>query len=227
MIDPPLLSLFQAPADSGQVVTGLVLACVLGLVIVAVYRAAVPSRIASPALQGAIVLLAMVAAMVMMVIGNSLARAFSLVGALAVVRFRTGLKSPWDITFVFFALAAGIACGVLAWNVAIVGTSVVGLAVLVVGFFTAGGRGDVQVLRCDFAAYEGTEARMLDVLDKHVRQRSLIEARSLRFGETLSLRYRIIMNDPRRLEPLLRELSGVEGMERVVVYTDEEQAQQD
>ena len=96
--------------DPQQVVLTLALALGLGLSVAVVYRLSVPGRVLSPAMQSSLVLLAMVAAMVMMVIGNNLARAFSLVGALAIVRFRTRLRSPWDISFVFFSLAAGIAC---------------------------------------------------------------------------------------------------------------------
>ena len=88
-----------------QVFEALLVALVLSLVVATVYRISVGDRIVSPSMQGSLVILAMVGAMVMMIIGNIVARAFSLVGALAIVRFRTRLRSPWDITFVFFSLA--------------------------------------------------------------------------------------------------------------------------
>jgi hypothetical protein len=165
-----------------------------------------------------LVLLSVIGAMVMMVIGNNIARAFSLVGALAIIRFRTRLASPVDITFVFFSLAAGIAAGVFAYKVAVLGTAVVGLAALVlqaVMALTCQGPG--HLLRCDIAAYQGTEGPMLAVLDRHVFRRALVEARSLRFGETLSYRYRIVLQREHTLEPLLREMSDVEGVERVII----------
>ena len=63
---------------------------------------------------------------------------------------------------------------------------------------------------------------MLGVLDRHVHRRALVEARSLRFGETLSYRYRIVLQRDCSLEPLLREMSDVEGIERVIIDSRDE-----
>ena len=67
--------------DSGSVVRGLVLAFVLGLAVVGLYRASLVDRVVSPSMNLTLVLLSMVTSLVMMVIGDSLARAFSLVGS--------------------------------------------------------------------------------------------------------------------------------------------------
>jgi hypothetical protein len=204
--------------DLVQILQALMLALICGAVIAVIYHISIRDRIASPAMLVALVLLAGVGAMVMMVIGNNIARAFSLVGALAIVRFRTRLASPLDITFVFFTLAAGIAAGVSAYQVAALGTAVVGLAALALqAFVLLTSRGPGHLLRFDVAAYQGTEGRLLEVLDRHVSRRALVEARSLRFGETLSYRYRIVLQRDRTLEPLLREMSDIEGVERVII----------
>jgi len=213
--------------DRSDIVTALLLALALGTVVALIYRVSVPGRVLSPAMQSSLVLLALVAAMVMMVIGNNIARAFSLVGALAIVRFRTRLRSPWDISFVFFALAVGIACGVMAWQVAIIGTTVISLSVLALYVVPlAGVRPDrLRTLRCDVAAFEGIEAEMDRVMDRHIARRWLVEARSLRFGESLSFRYRVVVSDPEASAALLRELGAVEGVERVVLDLAEEAAE--
>lgn len=70
----------------------------------------------------ALVLSSLVAATVMQAIGDSLARGLGMLGALAIIRFRTNLKDPRDIIFMFAALAAGIACGVKGYSIAVVGT---------------------------------------------------------------------------------------------------------
>jgi len=207
-----------------QVVATLALALALGLSVAIVYRLSVPGRILSPAMQSSLVLLAMVAAMVMMVIGNNLARAFSLVGALAIVRFRTPLRSPWDISFVFFGLAAGIGCGVMAYDVAVIGTMMVSLAVLALHVIPLGGiRPDrLRILRCDVGAFEGVENRLEQVLDEHLARRWLVEARSQRFGESLSFRYRVVVRDPDDAAAMMRAISGLEGVERVVLDVGDE-----
>ncbi|WP_175489360.1 DUF4956 domain-containing protein [Neolewinella agarilytica] len=70
----------------------------------------------------AIILVAIVAAMVMQAIGDSLARGLGMLGALAIIRFRTNLREPRNMVFTFASLAAGIACGVYGFVIGIVGT---------------------------------------------------------------------------------------------------------
>lgn len=70
----------------------------------------------------ALVLLSMVTATVMQAIGDSVARGLGMLGALAVIRFRTTLRNPRNIVFMFSSLAVGIACGVYGFVIAIVGT---------------------------------------------------------------------------------------------------------
>ena len=211
--------------SSGVILTALLVALALGVVVALVYRLSLGGRPVSPAMQGTLVLLAMIAAIVMMVIGNNLARAFSLVGALAIIRFRTRLRSPWDITFVFLSLAVGIAAGVFAFRVAFLGTLTVTLAVLALYLLPAGGvRRKVRLLRCDVAAYENVEGEVDRVLDRFLRQRWLVEARSLRFGETLSYRYRVVLRDEGAARELLRAVADLEGVERVVLADDEDAA---
>jgi len=204
--------------DLVQIFQALMLALICGGAVSLIYRISIPDRIVSPAMMASLVLLSVIGAMVMMVIGNNIARAFSLVGALAIIRFRTRLASPLDITFVFFSLAAGIAAGVFAYKVAVLGTAVIGMAAMVLqALILITSQGPSHLLRCDLAAYQGTESELLEALDQHVHRRSLLEARSLRFGETLSYRYRIVLRRNRTLEPLLREMSDVEGVERVII----------
>ena len=69
-----------------------------------------------------LVLIAIVAAMVMQAIGDSLARGLGMLGALAIIRFRTTVRNPRNIVFMFASIAAGIACGVFGLVIAIVGT---------------------------------------------------------------------------------------------------------
>lgn len=74
-----------------------------------------------------LVLIALVAATIMQAIGDSLARGLGMLGALSIIRFRTTLRNPRNIVFMFSSLAAGIACGVGGFVIAFVGT--VGLCV--------------------------------------------------------------------------------------------------
>ena len=70
----------------------------------------------------ALVLIGIVAAMVMQAIGDSLARGLGMLGALAIIRFRTTLRNPRNMVFMFASIAAGISCGVFGFSMAVTGT---------------------------------------------------------------------------------------------------------
>ena len=221
-LDPRLILVAAPSIDPSVAASTILLALGLGLVIALVYRSSIPGRIVLPSMPGTIVLMATLSSLLMIVVGNSLARAFSLVGAFALVRFRTLLESPWDVTFIFFALGVGIATGIGAWQVAILGTGLVSLAVVAMYAFPIFGlRSDVLLLRADYSAYTGVEPEIAKVLDRHVHARWLVQSLSMRFGETLSVRWRVTMRDPAGTEVLVKELSALEGVERVLLYEED------
>ena len=84
-------------------------------------------------LQG-LALISIVAATVMQAIGDSLARGLGMLGALAIIRFRTVLNDPRNISFMFASLAAGIACGVFGFSIALTGTIIFCLAAILIRF---------------------------------------------------------------------------------------------
>ena len=81
-----------------------------------------------------LILIGIVAAMVMQAIGDSLARGLGIIGALSIIRFRTVLDDPRNITFMFASLGVGIATGVLGFGVAVTGTLVFCAGALILRF---------------------------------------------------------------------------------------------
>jgi hypothetical protein len=76
-----------------------------------------------------LILLGMVTTLIMIVIGSNIARAFSLVGALSIIRFRNAVKETRDVAFIFFIMAIAMACGTRFYTLALVATLVNCLAV--------------------------------------------------------------------------------------------------
>ncbi|MEM8894523.1 MAG: DUF4956 domain-containing protein [Bacteroidota bacterium] len=100
----------------------LLLAFSLSVVIaITYYKTTVGPDFSSTFLQ-ALILSPIVAAMIIQAIGDSVAIGLGLLGALAVIRFRTNFKNPRNIIFLFASLAIGISCGVFGYTIAIVGT---------------------------------------------------------------------------------------------------------
>jgi len=96
-------------------------------------------------------LISMVAAMVMQAIGDSVGRGLGMLGALAIIRFRTNLNDPRNMTFMFCSLAIGISCGVLGFSIALTGTLVFCLAAFVLKWSPLSGSGElIGVLRVQY-----------------------------------------------------------------------------
>jgi len=79
----------------------------------------------------ALVLISIVAALVILAIGDSIAFGLGMIGALSIIRFRTTLRNPRNITFMFMSIAVGISCGVYGFMIAIVGTTAFCLAAFI------------------------------------------------------------------------------------------------
>ena len=113
-----------------QIVFALLLTFALTFVIATIYRWTFIGFSYSRSVVHTMVLGAMVVCLVIMAIGNNLARGLGILGTLAIIRFRTPIRDPRDMVFLFACFGMGIACGAAAYNVAIVGTITLSAAAL-------------------------------------------------------------------------------------------------
>ena len=117
----------QGPAGNGMAnplfeLAKLVAAAVIGMLVTVVHRQYRSERQSNPALDQAQVLLCISGALMMIIIGNSVARAFGIAGAASVIRFRTPVEDARDITILFILMGLGMAAGLGALAVAGLGT---------------------------------------------------------------------------------------------------------
>ncbi|OUC07886.1 membrane protein, partial [Litorilinea aerophila] len=103
-----------------DVVITVVLSFLLSLVIAWVYRETHRGATYVQSFVHTLILMSMVVGIVMLIIGSNIARAFTLVGALSIVRFRNAIKETRDVGFIFFAMAIGMACGTRFYLLAII-----------------------------------------------------------------------------------------------------------
>ncbi|HEX8028480.1 MAG TPA: STAS domain-containing protein [Vicinamibacterales bacterium] len=100
----------------------LITAAVIGMLVTVVHRQYRHERTSNPALDQAQVLLCISGAIMMIIIGNSVARAFGIAGAASIIRFRTPVEDARDITILFILMGLGMAAGLGALAVAGLGT---------------------------------------------------------------------------------------------------------
>jgi len=104
---------------------------ILGLFIFLIYKKTFNGVLYSRSFNVTIVIISMISAMVIMLIGGNLAISLGMVGALSIVRFRSAVKEPRDLAFLFWAIAVGLASGTGAFLIAGVGSIFVAFMMIV------------------------------------------------------------------------------------------------
>ncbi len=212
------------PLTASMVIVKLSVAFVCSLFIAWLYRKTYRGPGYSVAYTNMLILLGMTTAVMIMVIGNNLARAFGLVGALSVVRFRHAVKNTQDIVFVFLALAIGMAAGVGFYTIALVGTLFIGLIILLMSWtrFSAPRRDD-YLLQFNYRSTGDKTPPYLDVLRGHCRKLTPINVRTLGDSDLTEVSYYVRLKDKDKGEELVRDLNKTPGVQYVNLFFDEEQ----
>jgi len=170
----------------------------------------------------ALILSSMVAATVMQAIGDSLARGLGMLGALAIIRFRTNLRDPRDIIFIFATLAIGIACGVGGYSIAVVGTLGFCGAVVMLYFSPFGQASYFDgMLRFTIENESHDRSRLETVLDRYCKVFALITLRDLAQGKRLDYAYHIKLRKNKRKEDLISELNTISTIKGVNLLLQE------
>lgn len=195
-------------------VVSLALSFVLGQLVAWVYVRTHSGLSYSRNFTQSLVLLAMVATLVVFVIGGSLFTAFGLLGALAIIRFRNVLKDTRDTTFVFLALVLGMAVGAQRHAVALAGVPLV-LAVIALMRVTAFGArsSDDAVLTCWLRQGATDHPGIAAVLARFCRRTREVSIRAE--GESSEVVYALALRDRRRQGELVEALRAVGGVTQV------------
>jgi uncharacterized membrane protein YhiD involved in acid resistance len=203
-----------------EIAMRLLLAFTLSLLTATVYRATHKSYSFSYNLVVSIILVSIIVCMVLMVIDNSLARAFGLVGALAIIRFRTPVKDIRDIIFLFAAVATGIATGAGAYSIAIAGILFTNLVAFLLyqKRFGSQVRGDTLLLKVFCKENMEDEEPFIDLLKKHCDSYSLVEMLK---GSDFPQEYifSIQLSSDEQLQPLSNELLADPGIKQISVLS--------
>ena len=109
---------------------GLLFAFLIGMFIFWIYKKTFRGVVYSYNYNISFVLITMITSLVIMTISTNIILSLGMVGALSIVRFRTAVKDPLDIVYMFWALSAGIACGARIYPLAIGGSLVIGAVVV-------------------------------------------------------------------------------------------------
>ena len=212
------LSLEIQLASWSDVVVSILVAFVLTLIISWVYRRTYRGFSFSVSFAHTLMILGMVTTLVMMVIGNSVARAFSLVGALSIIRFRTPVKDTRDTAFVFFALAVGMAAGTGSYVIAVLSTITISIIILVMHRFHIGEpRVSDFLLRFRLSTSPDGENVYQDIFSKYLGGSTLVNMTTVQQGTGMEFAFSVTFKDPHRQQQFLSELNSVSEIEQVML----------
>jgi len=193
------------------------MAFVLGCLVAGVYRLTHDKRTNQAGeLLATLVMLTVLIAMVTMVIGSDLARAFGLVGALAIIRFRTVVEDTRDTAFVICAVAVGMAVGSRYLAIPLTGIAVTALAALL---FRP--RKDLAIATLDFTLKlrvglgRDPELILRDTFTKHLDRAVLTSIATARQGAALDLGYSVRLRQADSALALVSELNTIESVQDV------------
>ena len=170
----------------------------------------------------ALVLASIVAATVMHAIGDSLARGLGMLGALAIIRFRTNLRDPRDIIFMFASLAAGIACGVLGFSIAVVGTLGFCLVAVILYFSPFGQTSYFDgMLRFNIENIPEYKGMLEKILHDYCKVFALITLREMAQERRLDYAYHVKLRQGKSNADLIEELKRIKSIKGVNLLLQE------
>jgi uncharacterized membrane protein YhiD involved in acid resistance len=200
----------------------ILLAFVLSSVLAYVYQRTFRGLSYSRNFVQSIVLISIISAVVIQSVGDSLARGFGIMAAMAIIRFRTNFKDPRDTLFVFASLAAGIACGSYTFQIAIVGTLGFCLAAVILYLSPLGPNSYFDgMLRFNIPADGAAQANLETILREHCKAFALVTLRDIAQAQQLDYVYHIKMRANKQREDLLASLRGIHSLQGLSLMMQE------
>ena len=181
------------------------LAFCLGLFIYFVYKKTFKGVMCSAGFGNTLVALTMITSMTILAVTSNVVLSLGMVGALSIVRFRTAIKEPMDIAFLFWSIAVGIVLAAGLVPLAVFGSVVIGIVLLVFCNRKAAGKPFIAVVSCEDSA---AEARVTELISKSV-SKAVIKSKSAQKGN-IELNWEVFLkNGDTAFVTALSELEGV------------------
>ena len=203
-----------------DVVLGLVLSFALTAVIGWVYQITHKGTSYTQSYVHTLVLMGMVVSIIMLIVGSNIARAFSLVGALSIIRFRNAVKETRDVGFIFFAMAIGMATGTKFYLLAVIATVIISLVILIMNRFDWYARQAAsQILKIELPNNLEFDTLFDDVFVKYTGLSDLISVDSVRSGMLTELIYSVSPRRGANTQAFLADIKKLNGNNKVTLIT--------
>lgn len=145
-----------------DVLLALGLSFVLGLFIFLIYKKTYQGVMYSDSFGISLIAMSMITSLVIIAVTSNVVLSLGMVGALSIVRFRTAIKEPMDIAFLFWAIAVGIVLGAGLLPLAVIGSVIIGVVIVVFSTRKTGDIPYILVLNCENEETEENAKKMIE-----------------------------------------------------------------
>ena len=209
----------------GDIALSMVMSTLLTFVIAFVYRLTHRGTSYSQSFLVTMFLMAVTTSVVMLIIGSNIARAFSLVGALSIIRFRTAVKDARDTGYLFAAMVVGMGCGTQFYLASISLTAFVSALMLLLYMTDYGIKRKLEsIVRVTYTTANGSAAGIESVLDGSYKDVRRIN-RMLDVGDGQETDVYVVRqaksSDAKEAESALR---NIEGVVNIAIYESDQHA---
>ncbi len=208
-----LNSLSEASIEPRDIFIAVAVSLALSVLVAITYEKTHAGATYSRSFVQTIVLGSLVSTIMIIAIGNNIARGLGILGALTIIRFRTPIRDPRDMIFIFAALAIGIASGSRFYALGAIGTLAFCATtfVLEASSFSTRKRFD-GMLRLFTPPDEALRSQIMEVVGKYTKTRETIALRDAGRDELLECAIQIRLYHPDLQERLIEELRAIEGV---------------
>ena len=214
-----MLENVSAVYNPQEILINLTLSFILGVIVSIVYKKTHKGLSYSQSFMITNVFVAVIVCMVIMIIGNSLARAFALVGALSIIRFRTVVKDTKDTAFIFWSLATGMASGTGSYFLAISGTIILSIIAFILHKTNFG-----SIVKSEFilqfrinSSEKNLSESFIKIIQQYTKSNVLLNSEISDDGKNIKSSYDVVMKEEKKQTELIKELASLKGLSEIVI----------
>jgi len=209
VIKNSFLKQFSTDVSTSTILIMLLVTALIGVYIFFVYRVACRKAFYSRSFAISLVAISMITAIIILTVQSSVVISLGMVGALSIVRFRTAIKDPMDLAFMFWAISVGIICGANLYEIAILGSILITIVILALHLIP---NVKPALLLLVNASDSSVESKIVEVVAEHTKA-SRVKSRSIT-AEGIDM---IIELKSDTQSELIQAVSAVESVKNVTL----------
>ncbi|PKL00552.1 MAG: DUF4956 domain-containing protein [Tenericutes bacterium HGW-Tenericutes-1] len=195
-----------------EVILNLVISFILSLWVLFIYKLSYQTTVYNKSFAMTLPVSALVTSMVIMAVASNIVLSLGMVGALSIVRFRTAIKNPLDTIFMFWTIGVGITVGANSWLLAVIGSIVIGLCILLVQSLELFTTPFIVIIRVSGEFNEDSLlSSMKDVYSKfQIRNKTILETKS---------EYTFEVRGQKDITKRINALKDLQGVDQVMLLS--------